>query len=131
MRMKNQVNVQLFEDTTELDALFAPDSARAVHIADNFNEIEIAKFRIDASGSLVVNFGTVTACRCIYIRALGAFNLTLNGAASPLPVLPWPNASTSTPCKFYMDGTVTSVTIANPSSSAILEGVVVLIGDAT
>jgi len=129
MRVKTKVNARIFELTDEVDALFDPDDSRAEIISDNFTKENSSRFRIQPSASYVLNFGTITAVQGIYIYTIGPCNISINGS-SPFSMSP-PNSAVGTPAKFYFDGTVTAVTLTNPSSTSILDGRYVLWGDST
>lgn len=131
MRVRSKVNLRVYDATNEQDVLFAPADAGADLIADNFAEVSSGRFNIAASGSFAVPLGTVNAARCLYIRAVGDVDVTLNGAAAPIQVRRFPGAAATAPARLYLEGIVTSVTIVNSSSTSAVEGWYCIVGDAT
>ena len=131
MRVKSLVNVRIYEGTNERDVLFGPSVDDAVVNMDTYNESHSGRFRVDASGTLSLGLGALQACRGMFIRATGDFDLTLNGGASPLQIRRRTAATATEPVSFYFDGVVTSASIVNPSASTVLNGYFAMWGDQT
>lgn len=130
MRVKSLVNVRIFETTTERDVLFGPSVEDAVMTMDTYNEMHANRFRIDASGSFSLGLGPLQACRGLFVRAFGDFDLTVNGAAAPIQVRRRTGATATEMVSFYVDGIVTAASITNPSSTTVLNGYFAMWGDA-
>ena len=131
MRVKSLVNVRIYEGTNERDVLFGPSVDDAIVNMDTYNESHSGRFRVDATGSLSLGLGALQACRGIFIRATGDFDLTLNGLASPLQIRRRTAATATEQISFYFDGIVTSASITNPSPTAVLNGYFAMWGDQT
>lgn len=129
MRIKHKVNVVVSDDTLGEDCLFGPADDKAEVTLDQFTEHESGKFSIAASGSATLSLGTVGTVGGLYIRALGDFDLTLNGTEELL-IRKAPSALSTVPVKFFMEGTITSILVENPSATTALVGYYVVWGDA-
>ena len=131
MRVKSLVNVRIYEGTNERDVLFGPSVDDATVNMDSYNESHSGRFRVDASGSLSLGLGALQACRGVFIRATGDFDLTLNGSATPMQIRRRTGATASESVSVYLDCVVTSASITNTSSTTVLNGYFAMWGDQT
>jgi hypothetical protein len=117
MRIKSAVNPRIFEDAALLNALFALDSESEEQTFDGCTQYGVVDFkRTDATEVTLV---TGISAKGMFLRADGNLNLKINGAAVALPVRKVDTVA-GRKTKVYLDGTITSVAIANANGDTPL-----------
>lgn len=76
---------------------------------------------VAVSSTRVVNFGTVASAKILYIEVEGSLEVRINGAASGPTItaltLAKQDGATTTKARWYLEGTFTSLSLVNPSST--------------
>lgn len=126
MRVKHKLNALVTDDAEGEDVLFGPDDTRAEVTIDNMTKLNSGRLEIAASGTESLPFGDVADVRFVWIKADNDFNLKFNGGTEVLNVK---RAGTTGYAKFAAEIDVSSVSIVNPSASAVLKAVFMVYGD--
>lgn len=132
LRVRKKLTYKISTDTTEKKQLFDNvDDTYAEVINDEFTQIVSGTFKAAASGTQTIAFGDITAPKILHIEADGAFTVAIDGGdAITVAAIATSRTGVSHAC---FSGTIapsSSILITNSSSSAVLSGVFVLVGDA-
>lgn len=128
MRVTRTINFKVTEDVEGRDVLTALDLEKATRAVDGMTHQIEKRVTINASATFVVDFTGIAAVRGFYVKAIdGDVNLVMNGAA-PLQILRG-SSQTGTPAEIGGEALLTSLSIVNPSSSAVLNVYYLIYGD--
>lgn len=87
---------------------------------------------VAVSSTKSVNFGAVTTAKALYIEAEGALEVRINGAGSGPTLgaltLAKQDGATTTRARWYLEGTFTSLSLVNASSTAVVPYLVYVCG---
>lgn len=126
IRVKHNILVQISGDTDGADKRYYPTSQEEV--IDVFDRSATRDISIAAGASEAMSLSDITATRGMYLELSAGVDLILNGSATPLPLLP-PN--TGGKVRFFMEGTITAITIDNTGGAVAVTGVLATWGDPT
>lgn len=123
IRLKHILAVQASRDTAGRKKLFYQDTEVEAVTIDTFDHIQSGNLSIPPGDEESLGFGQVNQAKGLFLEVSGDCNLTLNGAATPIPL----EVSGST-AKFFIEATLTSIQIENTSAEDTLTGVYALWG---
>ena len=130
MRIEHLIHVQIHEDTDKKDGLWTPDKTLGTEVITNMQRMTSGKFSIANGGAYeALQLGDITDVKAFYIEADADFNMKLNGGSEILNI-ERADTTTGRKARFFMEGNISAVTIANPASSGTLTGRFVVYGDA-
>ena len=129
MRIKHKVNVRIWDDTTEYNALFAPDDTRAEVIISGYVRQTSGKFSIAATANENLALGDITAVKGLYLVVDQDCQVKINGDDQVIQLRKGAT-TTGTTAKFFIEADITAVNITAPAGSAVT-GMYCVWGDTT
>ncbi len=130
MRIENLVWTKITEDSAGKDGLWTPDQTLNTEVVTNMTRMTGGVFSIDASSTEALSFGDVTSAYAIYIEVDNDFNVVFNGGADTFNFVR-ADTTSGRKARCWMEATLTSVSITNPSASASISGRYVVYGNPT
>ena len=127
MRLIHTVQVQTARDTNMKRALFKDDQTLATVQSDSFIGEANSLLAIAASGTYSLPFGNVTVVRGLYLELDQDALVSINGAA-PIQMR---KPADGTVAKLFIEAEISTVTITNPSTDTVMNGVYACWGDPT
>ena len=126
MRIKHKINLHVYDDTDGKNKLFAPDDTLAEVVLDGFTKYTAGRFSVTGGANENLALGDITSIRGFWIQADNDFNLTINGAASPLQMR---LGKTGGVAKGSLECIVTSLNVAAPTAGVTVSGIYCVYGD--
>lgn len=134
IRIRSNIQLSAFEDVSEQKPLFGSKTRSDELIIPNMDRLVSGRLSIAVSGTESLPLGDVAVPRGVYLLMDGAANLVLNGGTETFNLLPASSGTTSavgvpTQARFFFEGSLTAVSITNPSATVVLTGTYVVYGD--
>jgi hypothetical protein len=116
LRIKHKVNLRAWEEQEQLNALFAPDDVRSEITIDNMEHLSSGKITVEDATNEDIPLPDIQTVCGVFIMSDQDIDLKLDGEGTPHHLKrPSPGTSDApTYCKFFFEGSLTSVNVAKP-----------------
>jgi len=125
IRVKHRVYVHTYEDTAGKNKLFAPDPELSEVVNDGFDKQAGGVVSVAVSSNEGLSLGDLTAVKGLFLRVNGDAQVILNGGDA-IQMRKGPSGSTA---RLFIEADITSINVANPSATDVLNGVYCIWGD--
>ena len=127
-RIDHTVAMQITRDTNQKQKVFFSDlTAEAVTIATLDNAFG-GGLSVAVSSTDSLSLGDIGDARGLYLEVDADCNVRLNGGVEDIPITVAPGGARA---KFFIEGTITAVTVENTSGTVVLTGAYCFWGDPT
>lgn len=116
MRIRHSIVIKISDDADGKDVLFQTDTTLAEAVIDSFSHSVSGRLTIPLNTTLSMSFDSLTAVRGMYLKVDRACSVSVNGGTAIVMALP--DALSTARAKLFLEGVITSVTVASPTTLA-------------